>query len=361
MDGSDKVPLRMSAHCVPGANPQFRYVDNSTGAVQPYFDLAMQYGFANRMFQSNQGPSFPAHQFLISGTSAPSDDSPLFAAGNSSPSARVGCESVPGATVQMVDPNGIYSLMYPCFDHGTLVDLLEGAGLSWRYYVGKISGGWAAPNAITGLCKPEPVDGLPTCSGDKWKNVIGNPAKFLTDVQACHLANVSWVVPMGKNSDHPQYGDGGPSWVASIVNTIATNPACSGSKEVYWEDTAILVTWDDWGGWYDHVPPYRIGQSNGWGRSYVYGFRVPLLVISAYTPAGHVSNTNHDFGSMLKFVETNFGLGLIGPGTFADSYADDLMEFFTWSPPKRFQPIRSKYDANHFINSTDPPSDPDDD
>src|ERR1022692_215421 len=99
MDGSDKVPLRMSAHCVPGANPQFRYVDNSTGAVQPYFDLAMQYGFANRMFQSNQGPSFPAHQFLISGTSAPRDDSPLFAAGNSSPSARVGCESVPGATV----------------------------------------------------------------------------------------------------------------------------------------------------------------------------------------------------------------------------------------------------------------------
>jgi len=75
MNGSDLIYVGLNPGCVPGPNPQFRYVDNSTGTVQPYFDLAAQYGFANRMFQTNQGPSFPAHQFLISGTSAPTADS----------------------------------------------------------------------------------------------------------------------------------------------------------------------------------------------------------------------------------------------------------------------------------------------
>ena|ERR1700730_18592946 len=68
------------------------------------------------------------------------------------------------------------------------------------------------------------------------------------------------------------------------------------------------------------VPPPQIGQSNGWGQSNVYGFRVPLLVVSAYTPTGYVSNTNHDFGSLLRFAETSFGLNLIGPGTWADRF-----------------------------------------
>jgi len=139
------------------------------------------------------------------------------------------------------------------------------------------------------------------------------------------------------------------------VNTIGN------SKCGYWQNTAILITWDDWGGWYDHVPPPQIGQSNGWGQSYVYGFRVPLIVVSAYTPSGYVSNTNHDFGSLLRFAETSFGLGLIGPGIWADSYADDLMEFFPLSSPRSFNAISAPYDADHFINSTEPATDPDDD
>jgi len=354
MDGSDKVHVLSSHGCVVGPNPQFRYVDNSGGTVQPYFDLATQYGFANRMFQTNQGPSFPAHQFLISGTSAPTTDSTLFAA--TQPSGHsTGCTSASDAAVDMIDPNGVYSRMYPCFDHGTLVDLLEGAGFTWRYYAAH-GEGWTAPEAISALCNSEVVNGKLTCTGSAWANVVLNPKAVLTDAKNCKLANVSWVTPSSQYSDHPETNTGeGPSWVASIVNAIG-NSTCG-----YWQNTAILITWDDWGGWYDHVPPYQIGQLNGWGQSYVYGFRVPLLVVSAYTPAGYVSTSNHDFGSLLRFIEANFGLGLIGPGYYADSYADNLMEFFPLSEAKGFTSIRAQYDADHFIFSSEPDIDPDDD
>lgn len=355
MDGEDKVKVSPKAGCLVGLNPQYRYVDNSSGTVQPYFDLATHFGFANRMFQTNQGPSFPAHQFLISGTSAPTNQSDLFAAENP-PGGFYGCASVPTVLEKMIAPDGAYSMMFPCFERSTLMDLLEGAKISWRYYAVNANSIWAAPNSISSLCEVETVKGKLQCSGSAWSNVILKPASVLTDIADCNLANVAWVTPTGQNSDHPSINTGGgPSWVASIVNAIG-NSQCG-----YWQNTAILIMWDDWGGWSDHVPPPQIGQSNGWGKSDVYGFRVPLIVVSAFTPAGYVSNANHDFGSVLKFVETNFGLGLIGPGIWADSYADDLTDFFPLRTPNRFSAIPTRYDADYFMNSTGAPTEPDDD
>jgi phospholipase C len=363
MNGWDKEGVSIPPGCVAGANPQFRYVDNSTGTVQPYFDLAKQYGFANRMFQTNQGPSFPAHQFLFGGTSAPSADSALFVSENPHAlhSPFWGCASIPGTYVYTIDPNGVRGTTFPCFDRPTLADLLDGAGLTWKYYTPGSKTIITAPNAIKAICNAQVVNGSLVCTGTEWaKVVVLNPSKTLVDIGNCNLANVNWVVPIGANSDHAVGNTGGgPSWVASIVNAIGTASCPNG--EMLWQDTAIFVTWDDWGGWYDHVPPFRIGQSNGWGQRYVYGFRVPLLVISAYTPAGYVDNTVHDFGSILRFVESNFNLGLIGAGKYADSYADDLMEFFPLTEPRSFRKINSKYDANHFILSTEPMTDPDDD
>ena len=113
----------------------------------------------------------------------------------------------------------------------------------------------------------------------------------------------------------------------------------------YWKDTAILIVWDDWGGWYDHVPPPKwtgydpLNTTNG--KQYVYGFRVPFLVVSPYTPDHHVSGAitgtpsypppaqyTHDFGSILTFIENNWGLGEINPNAtppwhYADFYAID--------------------------------------
>jgi phospholipase C len=366
MDGADKEQVHPNEGCNVPSNAQFKYVDNSNGLIQPYFDLATQYGWANRMFQTNQGPSFPAHQFLISGTSAPTTDSVLFASENPNPDDVVGCLASTGTTVPLITPSGNESsTRYPCFEHPTLTDLLDDAptgAIDWRYYASSAVSIWTAPNAISHMCVPEVVHGQLECTGSDWVNHVVIPQSgVLDDAQNCKLPAVSWVTPDGAESDHASGNSGlGPSWVASIVNAIG-NSSCG-----YWEDTAILITWDDWGGWYDHVPPYRIGQSNGWGASYVYGFRVPLLVVSAYTPVGYVDNNIHDFGSILRFIETNFStpavpLGLVGPGDYADAYADDLQGFFPLLLPRLFQTISSSENADFFLHYSAPPTPPDND
>jgi phospholipase C len=120
----------------------------------------------------------------------------------------------------------------------------------------------------------------------------------------------------------------------------------------------VLVTWDDWGGWYDHVKP-PIDPIYGY---YEGGFRVPLLVVSAYTRKGYVSQKKHDFGSMLRFVETVFDLGLIPPGNFADSRADNLSDFFDFSSPARpFTPIHQPLPESHFRDPKRRMTPPDDD
>ena len=133
-----------------------------------------------------------------------------------------------------------------------------------------------------------------------------HPADVLADIRNCNLRSVSWVIPAGQNFDHAGDPDntGGPAWVSAIVNAIGNNPSCP-DGEVYWRNTAIFITWDDWGGWYDHEPPIILPLPQG---DYQYGFRVPLIVVSAYTPAGYISNFRYDFGSILRFIEHNFGI-----------------------------------------------------
>ena len=110
------------------------------------------------------------------------------------------------------------------------------------------------------------------------------------------LTQVTLIIPDGKNSDHALANDGsGPPWVASIVNAIGNS--------AYWGDTAIIITWDDWGGWYDHVAPRIIDDDLSRGSGYVYGFRVPLIDVSPYAKATYISHVTHDLGSILKFIE----------------------------------------------------------
>jgi phospholipase C len=304
--------------------------------VVPYCQLAAQYGFANRMFQTNQGPSFPAHQFLISGTSAINDGSDVMAADNPNGSAykHAGCNAIPGSWVWAIDDQNKVSQVYPCFNRSSILNLLDASGVTWRYYAATAGVIWTAPLALLEYYKSP--------------NINFNPANFIKDASNCNLADVSYVTPTGAESDHAGGNTGlGPSWVASIVNAIGNSP-CG-----YWNNTVVLVTWDDWGGWYDHVSPPV--NNTGWAPYYAYGFRVPLLVISAHTPA-MVDNIQHDFGSILRFVETNYGLGLIGPGTWADSYADNLSDFFVQqSSPYIPVPVK-KIDWNNL-----PMTDPDDD
>jgi phospholipase C len=339
MDGADKVGVacaKTATDCPP-PNPQFKYVNPSD--VAPYFQLAEQYTFADRMFQTNQGPSFPAHQFIIAGTSAPTASSNLYAAENPvlpQWGSEVGCNAPAGAYVLLIDPSGEESSkQYPCFEHPTLVDLLDSMTLSWRYYTPSPGSLCTAPNAIQHLR-----------FGPDWAtNVINSQTQVLSDIANGQLPKVSWVIPTGQASDHPLSNDGsGPSWVASIVNAIGNSS--------YWSTTAIFITWDDWGGWYDHVAPPIYD-------SYEYGFRVPLIVVSPYAKRSYVSHVTHDFGSILKFIEKDFNLSSLG---YADARADDLLDCFDLSQsPISFQSVSANYDASYFINDRRPPLPPDDD
>ena len=356
MDGAGKIPC--GGTCLP--HPQYRYVDNSGGIMDPYLHMVKQYGWANYMFETNQGPSYPAHQFLFGGTSAPSaadDAAGTFASENMSLSNdSAGCIAQAGTTVELIDPSGENSWMYPCFEHSTVSDLLT-SGLTWRYYAPSAGSIWTAPNSIQHICQSSGEGG--NCTGQEWTdNVDLTPSDVLTDIGACNLRSVSWVIPTGANSDHAGVNDGGgPSWVASIVNAIGTSDRCD-NHTGYWNNTAILITWDDWGGWYDHEPPVFLAQPQG---DYQYGFRVPLIVVSAYTPQGYIENNRNDFGSMIRFVEQNFGIQE-GALNFADARAtSDLTDFFDLRrAPRRFQAIKAPKDANFFLNDTRPATDPDD-
>lgn len=368
--------------------PPYTYVQPSD--VQQYFDIATNYGFANYMFQTSQGPSFPAHQFIFSGTSAPTEY-PLgyddwFDAENTAEMAQnAGCIAPSGQTAKEINPSGTESLGYtppgfnqgyPCYDHPTLIDVLP-TGFNWRYYSNLMGSIWSAPTAIQHICGS--IGQNPCLNfaahGKYATNVIfesqNNLAPIFNDIQNCNLAALSWVIPDMRWSDHPGNGNNngeGPYYVANIVNAIGESTCTDQDNGLtYWHNTAILIVWDDWGGWYDHVPPFKLGGEgiNLWGESYTYGFRVPLLVVSPYTKAGYVSGAisgppsyppklqfTHDFGSILAFMEYNFlgagEIGQINPSYFfADHWAPDwnnptgnipLQDFFQFSY-RGFTPI----------------------
>jgi phospholipase C len=361
MDGADRIecfiaPMQL---CPPNLHPnaQFKYVNPAD--VQPYFALAEQYTFGDRMFQTNEGPSFPAHQFIISGTSAPTATSPLFASENPvlAGGGPAGCIAPLAETVAIIDATGSETSApraYPCFEHPTLTDLLQTNGVTWRYYTPSAGSIWTGPDAIEHICQQKTINGKLTCTGPDWtQNVVIPQSKFLVDIASGNLAQVTWIIPSGLSSDHALTNDGsGPSWVASVVNAIGHSP--------YWANTAIIITWDDWGGWYDHVAPFKvINDGVSWGSGYVYGFRVPLIVVSPYAKAAYISHTTHDFGSILKYIETTFKLPSLG---YADTPADDLSDCFDLThSPLTFQAIPAALDAAHFINDKRPPTDPDDD
>ncbi len=397
------------------ANPVVTNSNGTTGhELDPYLTLARQYGWANYMFQTNQGDSYPAHLFMFTGTSAATaqdDANSTFLANNFnimgsnfqagclagadvtsdviSPvmgSPGPGCQTYEAGSVQLCMESNT-ALVYPtqpvgsfCFDHQSMADILEPNSVSWMYYAPTPGSIWTAPDAVKSICQPAWVNpngdeaaGL-KCTGTEWNahvdtNNLGTD--ILRDVASCNLANVNWVIPDGAWSDHAgtQYPGYGPSWVATVVNAIGNNPKCPpgtpDAGQTYWDDTAIVITWDDWGGWADHeVPPAASAlpcTSMNCPGDYLYGFRVPLIVVSAYTEQGYINNQVHDFGSVLRMIE---GINHIPEGAlgFADKRAtNDLLQFFGLSRPRAFFPISSQLDASYFLLEKRKPIPPDDD
>jgi phospholipase C len=340
MNGWNLVRSKCKPHeqCPPPDIRAYGYVPKSE--VKPYYFMARHYAFGNNMFQTNQGPSFPAHQYILSGTSTISDGSNLRASENGkTPTHKLtgGCDSPQGSHVKVIDQYGNENQkVYPCFNRNSLIQLIEAQNLSWHYYEAQLGAGlWKGPDAIS------PVRNSPEFTYD----VVAPPSRVLTDISSGNLANVVWVTPTSKASDHGGITDGtGPSWVASVVNAIG--------ESKYWDNTAIFVTWDDWGGWYDPVSPPQY-------NSYELGFRVPLIVISAYAKQDYISTKQHEFGSILKFTEKTFDLGSLGT---TDVRADDLFDCFDFSkPPRKFIKIPAPHDASYFLHLPRDNETPDDD
>ncbi|HLI95659.1 MAG TPA: alkaline phosphatase family protein [Candidatus Baltobacteraceae bacterium] len=306
-------------------NPQYGYVPQSED--EPYYQMARDYTFADRMFQTNEGPSLPAHQYLLSGTDAVSAGSDMYDAENPDYATNMlDCDGSPNSTVELINlasgvEGGTQSLV--CFDHPTLFDSLDAKSVSYTYYAYTQGGLWNAPDAIRHIR-----------FGTDWSHVVIPNTTIFNDISAGRLSSVSWVIPTTPASDHAGSTDGsGPSWVASVVNAVGNSQ--------YWNSTVIFVLWDDWGGWYDHVAPQRY---NG----YELGFRVPLIVISPYAKRGYVSHVQHEFGSILRYTEELFDLQSLGN---TDARADDLSDCFDYSQaPTKFQPFVAKHNANYFLH-----------
>ncbi|MBV8372839.1 MAG: hypothetical protein JOY69_06235, partial [Candidatus Eremiobacteraeota bacterium] len=312
MDGFDNEPGG-------GGPPHREYVYVPHSDSKPYFDMAHEWVVADHMFQSHLDESFVSHQYIIAAQAHSSVDLPY---------GYWGCDGGPSDQVQTVTQKRTYGPMQEaCFDYTTLGDELDSAGLTWRFYTSKIDndgGEWSGYQAVRHIR-----------FGKDWKQDIITPQKrFLKDVAAGTLADVTWITPICANSDHVNCGGGfGPSWVTSLVNAVG--------ESQFWDSSVIFVMWDDWGGLYDHVPPPYEDYDG-------LGFRVPLLVMSPYAKKDYVSHTQFETGSLLRFAEDVFGLGrLAASDARANSPANDCFDFN--KPPRLFVPIQAPKSRAFFL------------
>jgi len=284
-------------------DPQYAYVPHSETKL--YFEMARRYVLADRMFTSHIDASFVSHQYIIAGQAQSAVDLP---------SGNWGCGNGPTDQVGTIEQNRTYgSSVEPCFDSQTIGDELDAKLLPWRFYANTQTDLWSGYQAISHVR-----------NGPDWQNVIAPSAQFITDVGNGQLSAVTWITPSCANSDHPNcLSKTGPQWIASVVDAVGKSP--------FWDSTAIFVMWDEWGGWYDHVPPPYEDYDG-------LGFRVPLLVISPYAKQNYVSHVQYEHGSILRFIEDTFGLArLAASDQRATSPAADCFDFA--APPRAFVPF----------------------
>jgi phospholipase C len=310
------------------ANGQYVYVPHRQ--TKPYFAMANEFVLADRMFASQIDESFVAHQYLIAGQANGAVDVPNL---------EWGCSgSLSDQVTTLNKSRGIGPSEAPCFDYKTIGDELDEAHLSWRFYTSVLSGDggwWSGYQAVRHIRY-----------GPDWQTDIVTPqTQFITDVGNGKLANVTWITPICRNSDHVNCGSKtGPDWVASLVNAVG--------ESKLWPTTAVFVLWDDWGGTYDHVPPPYADYDG-------LGFRVPLIAISPYAKHGYVTHVQYETASVLRFAEDTFGLAsLAASDARATDPAGDCFDFT--QPPRPFVPIPTNLGRAYFMRQHDDGRPPDD-
>jgi phospholipase C len=293
MDRFDLIPGAEYAG-IDYAMTQFHQSD-----IPNYWSYAQSYTLCDEMFTSMAGPSFPNHLYTIGAQSGGAINNPYNAPG------RWGCDDPANATVQVLTADGTLTPQYPCFDFQTLPDLLDHAGISWRYYTPPedASGyGWSSLDAI-GHIRNSPL----------WSTNVVSTTQFAKDAAAGTLPQVAWLVSDQGDSDHPPSSMClSENWAVQQINAVMKGPN--------WNSTAIFLTWDDFGGFYDHVPPPAV-DSLGLGP------RVPMIVISPWAKHGYISHVQYEFSSVVKQIEEWFNLPSLGARDVSANDFTDVFDF----------------------------------
>ena len=304
MDAFDLAPnVALKQGWFANAGDLLAYTQLTESDIPNYFTYARNFVLGDHMFSSLHGASFSNHLYTVAAQSAETFMLPA-APGNTTLSSW-GCDTVSTAHVKTIDPNGVVSRIFPCVDVPTLADSLQNAGVGWKYYAppqnapGYI---WSALDAINHIR-----------NSSLWSTNVVPESQFVTDALNGNLPAVSWLVT-GLYSEHPVQGScSGENWTVQQINAIMQGPQ--------WNSTAIFLTWDDSGGFYDHLPPTNLDI-------YGLGPRVPLLIISPFARAGYISHTQYEFSSVLKFIETVFNLPTLSD---RDAQANDMTDGFDFT------------------------------
>ena len=284
------------------------YTQATQAAIPNYWSYAQNYVLADNMFSSIKADSFTNHLYTV----AAQDDGAIMLKGPTRPKGNPGwgCDSPVGDVAELMDANGNLSNQVPCWDFQTLADSLQDIGVSWKFYApasGQIGYNFSTLDAINHIR-----------NGPLWTTNIASDSQFATDALAGNLPAVSWLVT-GVENDHPKGCAicASENWAVNQINAIMQGPD--------WNSTAIFMTWDDSGGFYDHVPP-PVDDQFGLGP------RVPLIIISPYAKQGYISHTQYEFSSVLKFIEELYGLP---PLTQRDANANDTTDSFDFTQSPR--------------------------
>jgi phospholipase C len=309
------------------------YTSFTREGMPNYWAYADNFVLSDHTFSSMYGPTFPEHLYTVGAYAGDAVDNknPIggeggycadpeelvtaFEKGLSDKQEREIMEAE-----EAVDTDNIvkyWEKIRACFDFEVLPDQLIEEGISWRYYADE--GSWM--NALLA------IDHM--YNSEYWgKNIIPEE-NFIEDIKKGRMKKINWVVPGPGVNEHP----GGPSvcvgenWTVDHVNAIMNSK--------YWKSTAIFLTWDDFGGFYDHVPPPHYDKMG-------LGPRVPMLIISPWAKEGFVDTTEYEFSSVLKFMETVYGLDCM---THRDCQADPMMNAFDFEQTPDFEGRKLLLDA----------------
>ncbi len=250
-----------------GSRLTMGYYDESD--IPNYWAYARRFTLLDRFFSSFMGPSLPNHIYAVA--------------------ARSGGISAN----RLLPPAG--GLDFP-----QIASSLQDHGISWKYYVGQR---WTRR---FGAWNPLPGFRAFMGSGELMSHLVES-RRFFRDLRDGTLPSVCWILPNDSDSEHPPGGVGLGMWyVTDLVNALMKSP--------YWANSALLLTWDEYGGFFDHVPPPAVDDDG-------YGIRVPALLISPYAKAGAVDHSTFDITSALKLIEVRFGLPALST---RDAAANDL-------------------------------------